>query len=102
MIIAVVQIPMPRRPREAAVAAQTKSAPTYRGAVTKGLPQRRCRLAVGSTIGPPTRLQRLGTHPSGAPRQKRHSARNTFPDPDVYVFMYASPFSGGMSGNPLQ
>ena len=38
MIIAVVQIPMPRRPREAAIAAQTKSAPTYREAVTKGLP----------------------------------------------------------------
>ena len=30
MIIAVVQIAMPRRPREAAIAAQTKSAPTYR------------------------------------------------------------------------
>jgi hypothetical protein len=38
MIIAVVQIPIPRRPREAAIAAQTKSAPTYREVVTKGLP----------------------------------------------------------------
>ena len=37
MIIAVVQIPMSRRPREAAIAAQTKSAPTYRGLATKGL-----------------------------------------------------------------
>jgi hypothetical protein len=37
MIIAVVQIPMPRRTREAAVAGQTKSAPTYRALATKGL-----------------------------------------------------------------
>ena len=37
MIIAVVQIPMPRRPREAAIAAQTKSAPTFRGLAGKGL-----------------------------------------------------------------
>lgn len=37
MIIAVVQIPMPPRPRAAAVAAQTKSAPTFRALATKGL-----------------------------------------------------------------
>ena len=37
MIIAVVQIPMPRRPREAAIAAQTKSAPTFRALADKGL-----------------------------------------------------------------
>jgi hypothetical protein len=37
MIIAVVQIPMPRRPREAAIAAQTKSAPTFRALAAKGL-----------------------------------------------------------------
>jgi hypothetical protein len=37
MIIAVVQIPMPRRPREAAIAAQTKSAPTFRALAGKGL-----------------------------------------------------------------
>jgi hypothetical protein len=37
MIIAVVQIPMPRRAREAAIAAQTKSAPTFRALATKGL-----------------------------------------------------------------
>ncbi len=37
MIIAVVQIPMPRRPKEQAVAAQTKSAPTFRALVDKGL-----------------------------------------------------------------
>lgn len=37
MIIAVVQIPMSRRSREAAVAAQTKSAPTYRALASKGL-----------------------------------------------------------------
>ena len=37
MIIAVVQIPMPRRPREAAIAAQIKSAATFRGLVGKGL-----------------------------------------------------------------
>lgn len=37
MIIAVVQIPMPRRPREAAIAAQTRSAPTYRALAAKGL-----------------------------------------------------------------
>ena len=34
MIIAIVQIPMPR---EAAIAAQTKSAPTFRGLAGKGL-----------------------------------------------------------------
>ena len=37
MIIAVVQIPMHARPREAAIAAQTKSAPTYRALADKGL-----------------------------------------------------------------
>jgi hypothetical protein len=37
MIIAVVQIPMPKRPREAAIAAQTKSAPTFRALSEKGL-----------------------------------------------------------------
>jgi hypothetical protein len=37
MIIAVVQIPMSRRPREAAIAAQTKSAPTFRALADKGL-----------------------------------------------------------------
>ncbi|WP_072386341.1 hypothetical protein [Hyphomicrobium sp. CS1BSMeth3] len=37
MIIAVVQIPMPQRPREAAIAAQTKSAPTFRALGDKGL-----------------------------------------------------------------
>ena len=37
MIVAVVQIPMPRRPREAAIAAQTKSAPTFRALAGKGL-----------------------------------------------------------------
>ncbi|MGE0769073.1 MAG: monooxygenase [Hyphomicrobiaceae bacterium] len=37
MIIAVVQIPMPKRPKEAAVVAQTKSAPTYRALAAKGL-----------------------------------------------------------------
>ena len=37
MIVAVVQIPMPRRSREAAIAAQTKSAPTYRALANKGL-----------------------------------------------------------------
>ncbi len=37
MIIAVVQIPMPQRPREAAIAAQTKSAPTFRALGEKGL-----------------------------------------------------------------
>jgi hypothetical protein len=37
MIIAVVQIPMPRRPRDAAIEAQTKSAPTYRALAPKGL-----------------------------------------------------------------
>jgi hypothetical protein len=37
MIIAVVQIPMPRRSREAAIAAQTKSAPAFRALGTKGL-----------------------------------------------------------------
>ena len=37
MIIAVVQIPMPRRPKEQAIAAQTKSAPTFRALVDKGL-----------------------------------------------------------------
>jgi hypothetical protein len=37
MIIAVVQIPMPKRPREAAIAAQTKSAPTYRALAERGL-----------------------------------------------------------------
>ena len=37
MIIAVVQIPMPRRPRAAAIAAQTKSAPTFRNLAGKGL-----------------------------------------------------------------
>lgn len=37
MIIAVVQIPMPKRPRHAAIAAQTKSAPTFRALADKGL-----------------------------------------------------------------
>jgi len=37
MIIAVVQIPMPRRPKEAAIAGQTKSAPTYRALAERGL-----------------------------------------------------------------
>jgi hypothetical protein len=37
MIIAVVQIPMPKRPREAAIAAQTKSAPTFRALGAQGL-----------------------------------------------------------------
>ena len=37
MIIAVVQIPMPKRTREAAIAAQTKSAPTFRALADKGL-----------------------------------------------------------------
>jgi len=37
MIIAVVQIPMPPRSREAAIAAQTKSAPTFRELGAKGL-----------------------------------------------------------------
>lgn len=37
MIIAVVQIPMPKRPKEAALAAQTKSAPRYRALGEKGL-----------------------------------------------------------------
>lgn len=37
MIIAVVQIPMPRRERAAAVAAQVKSAPTFRALAGKGL-----------------------------------------------------------------
>ena len=37
MIIAVVQITMPRRPKDAAIAAQTKSAPTFRGLAEKGL-----------------------------------------------------------------
>jgi len=37
MIIAVVQIPMPKRLREAAIAAQTKSAPTYRALAERGL-----------------------------------------------------------------
>lgn len=37
MIIAVVQIPMPPRPKDAAIAAQTKSAPTFRALASKGL-----------------------------------------------------------------
>ena len=37
MIIAIVQIPMPRRPRAAAIEAQTKSAPTFRALADKGL-----------------------------------------------------------------
>jgi hypothetical protein len=37
MIIAVVQIPMAKRPREAAIAAQTKSAPTFRELGARGL-----------------------------------------------------------------
>jgi hypothetical protein len=37
MIIAVVQIPMPPRAREAPIAAQTRSAPTYRALADKGL-----------------------------------------------------------------
>lgn len=37
MIIAVVQIPMPQRTRGAAIAAQSKSAPTYRALAEKGL-----------------------------------------------------------------
>ena len=37
MIIAVVQIPMPRRPRAAAIEAQTRSAPTFRALADKGL-----------------------------------------------------------------
>ena len=37
MIIAVVQIPMQRRPKDAAIAAQTKSAPTYRALADRGL-----------------------------------------------------------------
>lgn len=37
MIIAVVQISMPPRSREAAIAAQTKSAPTFRALADKGL-----------------------------------------------------------------
>ena len=37
MIIAVVQIPMPKRPKAAAIAAQTKSAPTYRALSERGL-----------------------------------------------------------------
>ncbi|MDX2159297.1 MAG: monooxygenase [Hyphomicrobiaceae bacterium] len=37
MIIAVVQIPMPKRPKAAAIAAQTKSAPTFRALADKGL-----------------------------------------------------------------
>lgn len=37
MIIAVVQIPLRPRSRESAIAAQTKSAPTYRALADKGL-----------------------------------------------------------------
>lgn len=37
MIIAVVQIPMTPRSRDAAIAAQTKSAPTYRALAGQGL-----------------------------------------------------------------
>ena len=37
MIIAVVQIPMPQRPRDAAIAAQSKSAATFRALGDKGL-----------------------------------------------------------------
>jgi len=37
MIIAVGQIPMPQRPRESAIAAQTKSAPTFRALGERGL-----------------------------------------------------------------
>lgn len=37
MIIAVVQIPMSRRPRQAAIEAQTKSAPTFRALAARGL-----------------------------------------------------------------
>ncbi len=37
MIIAVVQIPMPKRPKAAAIEAQTKSAPTFRALADRGL-----------------------------------------------------------------
>ena len=37
MIIAVVQIPMPKRDKAAAIEAQTKSAPTFRALADKGL-----------------------------------------------------------------
>lgn len=37
MIVAVVQIPMPMRSRVAAIEAQTKSAPTFRGLASRGL-----------------------------------------------------------------
>jgi hypothetical protein len=37
MIIAVVQIPMPKRPRADAISAQSKSAPTFRELGAKGL-----------------------------------------------------------------
>ncbi len=37
MIVAVVQIPMPKWPKAAAIAAQTKSAPTFRALADKGL-----------------------------------------------------------------
>jgi hypothetical protein len=37
MIIAVVQIPMPKRPKAAAIEAQTKSAPNFRALADKGL-----------------------------------------------------------------
>src|ERR1035437_632567 len=86
MIVAVVQIPMPRRSREAAIAAQTKSAPTDRALADKELLRKDYLNGGGGGIyyWTSTRLQRLGTHPSGAARQKKHSARNTFPDPGVY------------------
>lgn len=37
MFVAIVQIPLPRRPRDAAVEAATKSAPTYTALGAKGL-----------------------------------------------------------------
>jgi len=77
MIIAVVQIPMTRRPREAAIAAQTKSAPTFRGLAHKGLLRKdylNGDAGGGGIYYRPRRTPPMpGTPPSGATKPRRPS-----------------------------
>ena len=78
MIIAVVQIPIPRRPHEAAIAAQTKSAPAFRVLAGKGLLRKNYLNGDvgggGSTTGSRGTPPRPGTCPSGAAKKETFGA----------------------------
>jgi hypothetical protein len=91
MIIVAVQIPTPCRPREAAIAAQTKSAPTFRALANKGLLRKDYLNGDAGGGGiyywPRGRRPRLGTRPSGS----RKAMENFGAEPIVtYYETYAT------------